>query len=90
VIYWHQVYHRTEDIPFGSMINGEDDANGDMNQLMDNFGWTEADIRRNYQYLGYACWGGLALVYAVFALRLNRVADRVSEKLSGIRESNQA
>jgi hypothetical protein len=82
VIYWNQVYRGQEDIPMGSMINGEDDANGDMNKLMNDFGWTGMDIRRNYQYLGYACWGGLAFVYAIFALRLNRVADWVSAKLS--------
>lgn len=89
VIYWNGIYHGTEDIPFGSMINGEDDANGDMNKLMNDFGWTGSDIRRNYQYLGYGCWAGLAFVYAIFALRLNRVADRVSEKLSGRKDANE-
>ena len=90
VIYWNQVYHGQEDIPMGSMINGEDDANGDMNKLMDDFGWTGMDIRRNYQYLGYACWGGLAFVYAIFVLRLNRVADWVSAKFSRGEETKGA
>jgi hypothetical protein len=83
VIYWNQIYHRVEDIPFGSLINGEDDSNGDMNKLMNDFGWSENDIRRNYQYLGYACWVGLGMVYLSFALRLNRVADWVAMKFGG-------
>jgi hypothetical protein len=80
VVYWNEVYHMREDIPMGSMINGEDDSNGDMNKLMDDFGWTAANIRHNYQYLGYACWAMLGTVYAVFALRLNLLADWFSRK----------
>jgi len=80
VHFWNEVYHGREDIPFGSMINGEDDSNGDMNKLMDDAGWTKADIRHNYQYLGYYCWAALGFVYAIFVLRLNRLADWVSGK----------
>jgi len=80
VLYWNQIYHGWEDIPFGSMINGEDDSNGDMNKLMDDYGWKKIDIRNNYQHLGYACWIALGLVYAVFALRLNLLADWFSRK----------
>ena len=45
VIYWNQIYHGVEDIPFGSMINGEDDSNGDMDKLMNDYGWKKLDIR---------------------------------------------
>jgi len=80
VVYWNQVYHAVADIPFGSMINGEDDTNGDMNKLMDDYGWKKIDIRNNYQHLAYACWAVLGLVYAFFALRLNLLGDWVSRK----------
>jgi len=80
VLYWNQIYHGWEDIPFGSMINGEDDSNGDMNKLMDDYGWKKIDIRNNYQHLGYACWAALGVVYAVFALRLNLLADWLLRK----------
>lgn len=79
---WGQVYHGLEEIPFGSMINGEEDAGGDMNKLMDDFGWKKAEIRRNYHLLGNACWLALGVVYAAFALRLNRAADWVVAKFS--------
>jgi hypothetical protein len=82
VSYWSQVYHGLEDIPMGSMINGEDDANGDMNKLMDDFNWTAGDIKNNYQYLGYYCWAGLGIVYATFTLRLHDAAGWIVDKFS--------
>ncbi len=80
-LFWNQVYHGLEDIPFGSLINGEDDTDGDMNQLQDDYGWSKFMIRRNYQHLAYGCWAALALVYAVFALRLNLLAGWLAAKL---------
>jgi len=74
---WRDIYHGAEEIPFGSMINGEDDQGGDMNKLMDGFGWKKFTIRRNYLLLGYGCWAALGAMWAIFALRLNRVADRL-------------
>jgi hypothetical protein len=79
---WRDVYRGIEEIPFGSMINGEGDQGGDMNRLMDGFGWTKFQIRRNYLLLGYGCWAALAIAWAVFALRLNKVADRLAGKLN--------
>src|SRR5258708_6086715 len=72
---WDKVYHGLEEIPFGSMINGEGDQGGDMNKLMDGFGWTKAMIRRNYHLLGNGCLLGLGITYAVFVLRLNKIPD---------------
>ena len=77
VTFWNQVYHGVENIPFGTMINGEDDQGGDMNKLMDLYGWSYSDIRRNYQFLGRYCWIGLGMAYAGFALRLNLIPDKV-------------
>lgn len=78
---WRDVYHAVEEIPFGSMINGEDDQGGDMNKLMDAYGWKKVDIRRNYWFLGWGCWAALGLMWAMFALRLNKVADWVVGRL---------
>jgi len=75
--FWGDVYRGLEDIPYGSMINGEDDAGGDMNRLVDDYGWTQSMIRRNFRALGNGCILALVIVYAAFALRLNRVADWV-------------
>jgi hypothetical protein len=83
---WAKVYHGLEEIPFGSLINGEGDQGGDMNKLMDGFGWTKAMIRRNYHLLGTVCWVALGLVWAVFALRLNKVADRIVAAAGGGKE----
>ncbi|HKB57337.1 MAG TPA: hypothetical protein VKC51_07085, partial [Lacunisphaera sp.] len=58
---WDKIYHGLEEIPFGSMINGEGDQGGDMNKLMDGFGWTKAMIRRNYHLLGNGCLLGLGI-----------------------------
>jgi hypothetical protein len=78
---WDKVYHGLEEIPFGSMINGEGDQGGDMNKLMDGFGWTKAMIRRNYHLLGNGCLIGLGITYAVFVLRLNKIPDWIIGKL---------
>lgn len=74
---WGDVYRGIEEIPFGSLINGEEDGAGDMNRLMDDYGWKKADIRRRYHLLGTWCWIALGVMWLAFALRLNRVADWV-------------
>jgi hypothetical protein len=84
---WRDVYRGLEEIPFGSMINGEEDAGGDMNRLMDDYGWKKADIRRNYWLLGKWCWIALGVMWLAFALRLNRVADWVVSRFGAAREN---
>lgn len=79
---WGDVYRGLEEIPFGSMINGEEDAGGDMNRLMDDYGWKKHDIRRSYWLLGRGCWVALGVMWLLFALRLNRVADWVAGRFS--------
>jgi hypothetical protein len=79
---WNAVHRGFEEIPFGSMINGEDDQGGDMNKLMDDYGWKKVQIRNTYQHLGYWCWAGLGAMYGIFALRLNKVADWIADKFS--------
>ncbi len=85
---WRDVYRGVEEIPFGSLLHGEEDAGGDMNRLMDDFGWTMAQIRRSYYLLGLGCWLALAATYAWFTLRLDRgmvwcVRLRAAEAESG-------
>jgi hypothetical protein len=75
--FWGDVYRGLEDIPYGSMIHGEDDPNGDLDKLRHDHGWTQSQIRRTFYALGNGCLVALGAVYAVFALRLNRLADRL-------------
>lgn len=50
-------------------------------------GWKKFAIRRNYLLLGYGCWAALGLMWAIFALRLNRVADRIATGFSRTQEA---
>lgn len=74
---WRDVYRGIEEIPFGTLIHGEEDIGGDMNRLMDDYGWKKFTIRRTYWLLGWGCWIALGVMWLLFALRLNRVADWV-------------
>ncbi|HZZ19950.1 MAG TPA: hypothetical protein VFE25_11295 [Opitutaceae bacterium] len=73
---WFSIKHGLEDIPYGSMINGEDDGGGDMNILRDDYGWTQHQIFNTYFHLGNACLIGLLAIYLYFNLRLDRIFDR--------------
>ncbi len=83
---WVDVYRGIEEIPFGSLIAGEDDTGGDMNQLMLTHGWTKFRIRRTYYLLGQGCWLALGLTWAVFVCRLNLLADVVADWWQARRE----
>jgi hypothetical protein len=74
---WHKIRIGAEGIPFGSMINGEDDGGGDMNILMDDYGWTQHRIIYAYGHLGDACLVAAFAVYLFFNLRLNRIFNPV-------------
>lgn len=76
-LFWRDVNRGLEGIPWGSMIGGEDDANGDMQRLKQDYGWTFRDFRFKFLALGNGCWVALAGMYAIFALGLNKVADRM-------------
>ncbi|MDB6114378.1 MAG: hypothetical protein JWQ62_1323, partial [Lacunisphaera sp.] len=75
-IFWRHVKTGTESIPWGSMVQGEEDGGGDMNILRDDYGWNNHFITNTYNGLGAACIAFLVIVYLVFALRLDRVAGR--------------
>ena len=75
--FWADVKRGLEGIPYGSMINGEDDGGGDMNILRDDYHWSQHQIIHAYSHLANACLVALLVVYAIFNLRLNRIADRL-------------
>ncbi len=77
---WGDIYRGVEEIPFGGMVTSEDDPNGDMNKLMDAYGWKKFTIRRTYWLLGWGCWAALGVMWAIFVLRLNKIADWVAER----------
>jgi hypothetical protein len=73
--FWSKVKRGLEGIPYGSMINGEDDGGGDMNILKDEYNWTQHGIIHAYTHLAGACLVALLVIYLFFNLRLNRVFD---------------
>lgn len=86
--FWKEVQRGTEDIPFGSMVNGENDGNGDMNILSSDFGWKNRHIIATYNHLGDACLAALVLVYAIFALGLNRLPAIIWGKFKTSRDGS--
>lgn len=81
-LFWLKVNRGLEGIPWGTLIHGEEDAGGDMNRLRDDYGWTFRDFRLNFLMLGNWCWVALGLMYAAFALRLNRGVDWIVARFS--------
>jgi hypothetical protein len=55
------------------MVQGEEDAGGDMNILRDDYHWSNHRIVDTYNHLGSVCVAALLVVWLVFALRLDRV-----------------
>lgn len=80
-VFWKTIKRGEAGIPYGSMVNGEEDAGGDMNILHDDFGWSQHDIIYRYNHLGDACLVALVVIYAFFALRLNKVLARLMERM---------
>jgi hypothetical protein len=73
--FWRKVKGGLEGIPFGSMINGEDDGGGDMNILADDYYWTQHQIVFTYNHLADGCLVSIVLIYLFVNLRLNRIFD---------------
>ena len=69
--FWLDVKHGLEGIPYGSMVGGEDDQNGDMDTLVRDFLWTQHQIWGAYVHIGQACLCGLGIVYLIFACGLD-------------------
>ena len=75
--FWKRVKRGDEGIPYGSMVNGEEDGGGDMNVLHNEYGWTQHRIIHTYNDLADACLLALVLLYVFFALRLDLLAVRL-------------
>jgi len=75
-LFWRQVKSGAESIPWGSMVQGEEDAGGDMNILRDDYRWNNHFITGTYNGLGAACIAVLLIGYVVFALRIDAVIGR--------------
>lgn len=69
--FWRKVVRFEEVVPLGSMVLGEEDGGGDMNTLIDH-GWREREIALAYDRLGWVCLAVVAVVWLVFATRLDR------------------
>lgn len=84
--FWQNVAKGVEEIPWGSMIHGEEDQGGDMNKLRDGWGWPESRIIATYVALGNWCAAGVGAVYVFFNLRLNLLPIWVIDRLRGVED----
>lgn len=78
--FWRKVKHGVVPLPYGSMVNGEEDAGGDLDTLSADFNWSDRSIIATYNHLGNVCLAALVVVYAIFALRLNRLPELLLRK----------
>ena len=70
--FWKKVKAGAEGVPYGSLINGEDDGGGDMNILADDYHWTQHHIVLTYNHLADVCLASIVITYIFFNFRLNR------------------
>jgi hypothetical protein len=66
---WHSIKRGTQDIPWGSLFGGEDDAGGDMNRLSGDYGWSDHQIIQTYSVVGITCLVAMLAIYGVMLLR---------------------
>jgi hypothetical protein len=78
---WWKIRRGLEGIPYGSMINGEDDSGGDMNILHEDYRWTQHRIIGSYWHLGNACLIAVAAIYLFYSLRLNRIFNPILARI---------
>jgi hypothetical protein len=82
--FWRKVNSGAEGIPYGSMINGEDDGGGDMNILADQYHWTQHRIVFTYNHLADGCLLAVGAVYLFYNLRLNQVFNPILARLFSV------
>ncbi|WP_448573237.1 hypothetical protein [Trichothermofontia sp.] len=68
--FWHQIKCGQAEIPWGSLLGGEGDAGGDMDRLVNDFGWTPDQIINTYSQLGNLCLLVLLGVYIAIGVGL--------------------
>ena len=81
--FWRLVRRGVEGIPYGSLIYGEEDANGDMNKLHDDYDWTQSQIIYTYNHLGSVCLAVILFASLWFALRLDRPVAKWLQSAEG-------
>ena len=79
--FWKKVQYGELPLPYGTMVNGEEDEGGDLNTLSGDFHWNDRFIIATYNHLGAVCLTALVAVYLVFALRLDRLMSRLLQRL---------
>jgi hypothetical protein len=67
---WRAVSADVSQMPWGSAIGA--DSDGDMNRLVQQFGWSANDLADFYLAVAYACLLALFVTYAYAAYRLKR------------------
>lgn len=73
---WQEIEAGREEIPWGTMIHGEDDEGGDMNKLHEGWGWSRHKIVQTYTTLGNICILAVASLYLAFNLATLRKGVR--------------
>jgi len=68
---WHQIERGVASIPWGTLWAGVGDANGDMNILSADYGWSDQHIINTYTSLGHICLLVLLGLYGAIVLRQN-------------------
>ena len=56
-------------MPLGSLFGGREDGAGDLDRLMNDYGWTPDELIHAYLGLAGACAALMLALYVVFALR---------------------
>lgn len=78
---WQQIKKGTESIPWGSLLFGDGDSGGDMNQLSEVYNWSDNTIITTYNTLGNACFIILISLYAFFLIKHRHwIVDRITSK----------
>ncbi len=70
--FWWQIDQGEVSIPWGTLWGGENDAGGDMNQLVE-FGWNDQQIINTYNFLGNSCFIIILATYFYFLFKNNRI-----------------
>ncbi|MFS8910155.1 hypothetical protein NW841_03305 [Synechococcus sp. H60.3] len=68
---WHRIQKGLASIPWGTLLGGQGDAGGDMNRLVDDFGWSADQIIQTYKWLGNLCVLLILCLYVIFLLQMN-------------------
>lgn len=69
--WWRSIQRAEAEIPWGSLLGGAGDAGGDMNRLVDEFGWTEVGIISTYTQLSQVCLVVLIVGSLFFLIKQN-------------------